>query len=97
MPWSIKEFREDRRGGGWGGGVKLACERRCIFQGEINCGNLGEGCGKRDLPGDTKLNNIHCLTSIAFLKQSVQQTAIRSDDDQEKINIYRSNSNKFNI
>ena len=38
----------------------------------MNCGNLGEGCGKRDFPGDT--NNIHCLTSIKFLKQSVQQS-----------------------
>ena len=38
----------------------------------MNCGNLGEGCGRRYFPGDT--NNIHCLTSIEFLKQSVQQT-----------------------
>ena len=29
-------------------------------RGEMNCGNLGEGCGRRDFPGDT--NNIHCLT-----------------------------------
>ena len=32
----------------------------------MNCGNLGEECGRRDFPGDT--NNIHCLTSIEFLK-----------------------------
>ena len=38
----------------------------------MNCGNLGEGCGKRDFPGGT--NNIHSLTSIEFLKQSVQQS-----------------------
>ena len=37
----------------------------------MNCGNLGEGCGRRDFPGDP--NNIYCLTSIEFLKQSVQQ------------------------
>ena len=52
--------------------MKLACERRCISKGEMNCGNLGEGCRKKDFPGDT--NNIHCLTSIEFLKQSVQQS-----------------------
>ena len=40
-------------------------------KGEMNCGNLGEGCGKRDFQGDN--NNVHCLTSIKFLKQSVQQ------------------------
>ena len=59
----------------------------------MNCGNLGEGCGRRDFPGDT--NNIHCLTSIQFLKQSVQQ----SDQimTEKKINIYCSWSNKFNI
>ena len=38
----------------------------------MNCGNLGEGCGRRDFPGDT--SNIHCLTSIEFLKKSVQQS-----------------------
>ena len=38
----------------------------------MNCGNLGEGCGRRDFPGDT--NNIYCLTSIKFLKQGVQQS-----------------------
>ena len=38
----------------------------------MNCGNLGEGCWRRDFPGDT--NNIHCLTSIKFLRQSVQQS-----------------------
>ena len=37
----------------------------------MNCGNLGEGYGKRDFPGDT--NNIYCLTLIEYLKQSVQQ------------------------
>ena len=37
----------------------------------MNCENLGEGCGRRDFPGDT--NNIYCLTSIEFLKQTVQQ------------------------
>ena len=41
-------------------------------RGEMNCGNLGEECGRRDFPGDT--NNIYCLTSIEFLKQSVQQS-----------------------
>ena len=41
-------------------------------RGEMNCGNLGEGCRRRDFLGDT--NNIHCLTSIKFLKQSVQQS-----------------------
>ena len=38
----------------------------------MNCGNLGEGCGRRDFTGDT--NNIYCLTLIAFLKQTVQQS-----------------------
>ena len=38
----------------------------------MNCGNLGEGCGRRDFPGDT--NNIYCVTSIKFLKQGVQQS-----------------------
>ena len=38
----------------------------------MNCGNLGEECGRRDFPGDT--NDIHCLTSIKFFKQSVQQS-----------------------
>ena len=38
----------------------------------MNCGNLGEECGRRDFPGDT--NNIYCLTSFEFLKQSVQQS-----------------------
>ena len=52
--------------------MKLACERRRTSEGEMNCGNLGEECGKRDFPGDT--NNIHCRTSIEFLKQSVQQS-----------------------
>ena len=41
-------------------------------RGEMNCGNLGEGRGKRDFLGDT--NNIHCLMLIEFLKQSVQQS-----------------------
>ena len=49
--------------GGWG---------RPEGRGEMNCGNLGEGCMRRDFLGDT--NNIHCLTSIKFLKQSVQQS-----------------------
>ena len=39
---------------------------------EMNCGNLGEGCGRRDVPGDT--NNIHCLTLIELLTQSIQQS-----------------------
>ena len=62
-------------------------------RGEINCGNLGEGCGKRDFPVDT--NNLICLTSIKYLKQSVQQ----SDQimTEKKVNIYCSWSNKFNI
>ena len=34
-------------------------------RGEMNCGNLGEGCRRRDFSGDT--NNMHCLTSIKFL------------------------------
>ena len=38
----------------------------------MSCGNLGEECVKRDFAGDT--NNIHCLTLIKFLKQSVQQS-----------------------
>ena len=38
----------------------------------MNCGNLGEGCRTRNFPGDA--NNICCLTSIEFLKQSVQQS-----------------------
>ena len=38
----------------------------------MNCGNLGEECGRRDFPGDT--NNIYCLMSIEFLRQSVQQS-----------------------
>ena len=38
----------------------------------MNCGNLGEGCGRRNFPEDT--NNIHCLTLIEFLKQSIQQS-----------------------
>ena len=38
----------------------------------MNCGNLGEECGRRDFPGDT--NNIYCLISIEFLRQSVQQS-----------------------
>ena len=37
----------------------------------MNCGNLGEGC-RDNFPGDN--NNIHCLTSIEFLKKSVQQS-----------------------
>ena len=52
--------------------MKLACEHRSISECEMNCGNLGEGCGKRDFPGDA--NDIDCLTSIEFLKQSVQQS-----------------------
>ena len=47
--------------------MKLACECRRISEDEMNCGHLGEGCGKRDFPVDT--SNIHCLTSIEFLKQ----------------------------
>ena len=43
--------------GGWG---------RPEERGEMNCGNLEEGCERRDFPGDT--NNIHLLTSIEFLK-----------------------------
>ena len=68
--------------GGWG-----RRERR----GEMNCGNLGEGCGRRDFPGDNY--NIHCVTLIKFLKRSVQQ----SDQimTEKKINIYCSWSNKF--
>ena len=38
----------------------------------MSCENLGEGFGERDFPGDT--NNIHCIMSIEFLKQSVQQS-----------------------
>ena len=38
----------------------------------MNLEVLGEGCERRDFPGDT--NNIHCLTLIEFLKQSVQQS-----------------------
>ena len=38
----------------------------------MNCRNLGEGCGRRDFPGDT--TNIYCLTSIKSLKQGVQQS-----------------------
>ena len=38
----------------------------------MNCGNLGEGCRRKDFPGDT--NNIHCLTLIELLKQSIQQS-----------------------
>ena len=38
----------------------------------MNCGDLGEGCGGRDFPGDT--NNIYCLTSVKVLKQTVQQS-----------------------
>ena len=38
-------------------------------RGEMNCGNLGEGYGRREFQGDT--NNIYCLTSIEFLKQSL--------------------------
>ena len=41
-------------------------------KGEMVCGNLGEWSGRRDFPGDA--NNIHRLTSIKFLKQSVQQS-----------------------
>ena len=41
-------------------------------RGEMNCGNLGEGCRRRDFPGDT--NNSCCLTWIELLKQSVQQS-----------------------
>ena len=50
-------------------GVREDWRRR---RGKMNCGNLGEGCGRRDFPGDT--SNIHCLTSIEFLKKSVQQS-----------------------
>ena len=59
----------------------------------MNLGNLGEGCGRRDFPGDT--NNIYCLTSIKFLKQGVQQS--NQIMTEKKINIYCSWSNKFNI
>ena len=38
----------------------------------MNFGDLGEGYWRRDFPGDT--NNIYCLTSIEYLKQSVQQS-----------------------
>ena len=38
----------------------------------MNCGNLGEGCGRRDFQGD--LDNIYCLASIKFLKQGAQQS-----------------------
>ena len=38
----------------------------------MNGGHLGEGYRRRDFPGVT--NNIHCLTSIKFLKQNVQQS-----------------------
>ena len=47
-------------------------EDRRRRRGKMNCGNLGEECGRRDFPGDTR--NIHCLTSIEFLKKSVQQS-----------------------
>ena len=66
--------------GGWG---------RPKGRGEMNCGNLGEECRRRDFLGDT--NNINCLTSIKFLKQSDQITT------EKKWNIYCSWSNKFNI
>ena len=36
--------------------------------GEMNCGNLGRGVWEK------RFCNIHCLTSIKFLKQSVQQS-----------------------
>ena len=35
----------------------------CVIK--VYCANLGEGCRRRDFPGDT--NNMHCLTSIKFL------------------------------
>ena len=41
-------------------------------RGEMNCENSGEGYRRRDFPGDT--NNIYCLMSIKYLKQSVQQS-----------------------
>ena len=62
-------------------------------RGEMNCGNLGEGCRRRDFPRDT--NNIYCLTSIKFLKQDVQQS--NQIMTEKKINIHCSWSNKFNI
>ena len=49
----------------------------------MNCQNSGEGYRRRDFPGDT--NNIYCLTSIEYLKQSVQQS---NQIMTEKINIY---------
>ena len=67
--WSPNHFLKEPRikcamvnSGSWG---------RPEERGEMNCGNL-EGCETRDFPGDT--NNIHCLTSIKFLKQYVQQS-----------------------
>ena len=59
LPWSIQEVVEDQMEG----------------RGEMNCGNLGEGCRRRDFPGDT--NNMHCLTSIKFLKKAFSKV-IRS-------------------
>ena len=43
-------------------------------RGEMNCGNLREGCRRRDFPGDN--NNMHCLTSIETML-----SAKRSDHD----------------
>ena len=53
---------------------------------------LGDGCGRRDFPGDT--NNIYCLTSIEFLKQSVQQS---NQIMTEKKEIYTAHSQTTSI
>ena len=59
----------------------------------MNCGNLGEECGRRDFPGDAR--NIHCLTSIEFLKKNVQQSdQIMTEESMVKQMVI---TNKFNI
>ena len=64
LPWSIQEVVEDQMEG----------------RGEMNCGNLGEVCGRRDFPGGT--NNIHCLHNIDQIFET-KRSAKQSDRDWE--------------
>ena len=64
---------------------------RCAFLWSVKI-ILGEGCGRRNFPGDT----IILLSNIDQIFET-KRSAKESDHDWEKINIYCSWSNKFNI
>ena len=48
-------------------------------RGEMNCENLGEGCERRNFPGDT--NNIHCVNIHVDQLFETKYSAKRSDHD----------------